>query len=339
MDRVRVRLLPCLVYLVLTLPFATLAQTSAPVPPSAPLTPEGQQAVREGDIAAQQQNYELAIRHFQDARTLAPGNPDVYKDLASAESKIPGHELRAAAWFGAYLAANPNAQDAAEVKEQIATLEAKSRSEISRLIASMQDAASQAGEHQAFQLGQIAGLWAETGDMTAAMKAADSIQDAHDKNGALVNIAERQVIAGDIAGAQKTADLIPDAYLKSVAEKTIADAQVAIGDIAGAQKTADLIQDAYWRSAAQKTIADRQAGVGSMNNSAAVANSTDWINILDNKYGEFTLDAGPFVDRAGYLTSLYTGDPLEDFYTLYSSVEELVKAQNVVDKMLKQQAG
>lgn len=337
----RLRLLTCLVCLVLALPFAALAQTSAAPLSPAPLPPEAQEALKEGIAATQQQDYVLAIHYFQDARNLAPGAPEIYKELGLAESKIPGHELRAIAWFGADLAANPNTQDVAEAKEQIDALDVKSRGNISHLIQTMHDAASQTGDYQAFELVEIAGLWAEAGDITAAMKAADSIQDAFEKSVALDSIAENQIEAGDIAGALRTNDLIENAYVKSLTQKAIAEAQVTAGDIAGAQKTADLIQDEYWKSEAQKTIADAQARAGSTNNRPALSAITlwDWLDKLDDPYVDGTLEADPFLDLTGYLTSLYTTDPQEDFYTLHDTAEHLIKAQNVIDKMLKQQAG
>lgn len=349
------RMLTCLGCLVLALPFATPAQTSATAPLPASLSPGAQQALKGGVTAEQRQDYGLAIRYFQDARTLAPRNPETYKDLALAESKIPGQELRAIAWFGAYLAVNPDAKNEPGVKEQIDVLVVRSRSNISRLIKAMHDAASQTGPNQGFQLGQIAGLWAEAGDVTAAMKAADSIQDPYDKDVALDNVAEGQIKAGDIAGALKTNDSIKDVYVKSLMQKSIAEAQVMTGDLAGAKKTADLIQDAHWRSEAQRSIADAQARAGSSSNSAsalAIARAPvqpailsitvyDWLNRLDDSSidDECALDADPFLDLAAYLTSQNTDDSRQVFYTLYDTAEQLVKAQNVIQKMLEQQLG
>jgi len=205
----------------------------------------------------------------------------------------------------------------------------------------MDDAASQAGTYQALELGQIAGLWAEAGDMTAARKAADSVQDTYDKNMALDNIAESQIRAGDIAGALRTGDLIESADVKSLAQKAIAEAQATAGDIAGAQRTADLIQDAHWKSEEQKAVADAQARASSTNNQPATLAITiyDWLDNLNDPYVDGALEADPFLDLKGYLKSQYTTDPQEDFYTLYDTVEQLVEAQNVIDGMLKQQVG
>src|SRR4029079_3179532 len=105
-------------------PCVSWAQTAS----GTSLPPDALDAFNKGVIAAKQnKNYPLAISYFQDARRLAPGVPMIYLNLGLAESKIPGRELRAIAWLGAYLEANPNAPNADAVKEQIDVLDVKSR--------------------------------------------------------------------------------------------------------------------------------------------------------------------------------------------------------------------
>src|ERR1019366_3576967 len=161
-------------------------------------------------LATQQQDYMLATRYFQDARKIAPDAPDIYYNLGLAEAKIPGRELRAISWFGAYLAANPKSTSTAAIKDQIAALDVKSQSNLSHLIQSAQDAASQIADDnsKAYNWGRVAGLWAESGDMTAAMKTADLIQDAGRKSQAQASIAEGQMSAGNFEGALETAGQI-----------------------------------------------------------------------------------------------------------------------------------
>src|SRR5262245_45266906 len=89
------------------------------------LPPDAQQALHKGLAAAKQQQWDIAIQNFQDARKIAPDAPEIFYDLGLAESKIAGRELRAVAWFGAYLAASPNAANAAAVKDFIAALRTK----------------------------------------------------------------------------------------------------------------------------------------------------------------------------------------------------------------------
>ena len=275
--------LTCLVYLSVALPAVALAQTSAPATAPAPLSADAKEAINKGILAAKQQDYQLAIRYFQDARKIAPDAPELYFDLGLAESKIPGRELRAIAWFGAYLAADPNAPNAAAVNDQIRALDVKSRSDVFHLIKSIQDQDVPVPPvsgfpafvpiMEAMQLATVAKLWASVGDFVAALKVTNLIQRPGQKSGTLSDIAEFQVKAGDIAGALnssaaalKIANKIPEAglmhYLKSLAQRSIAEAQVQAGDISGAQKSvaaalkiADQIPDAEQRSLAQTALA------------------------------------------------------------------------------------
>jgi hypothetical protein len=130
-----------LIFIFVTAPDAGWGQASAPAVPAAALPAAAQEALNKGIIAAKVPDYLLAIRYLEEARKLAPTAPVIFMNLGIAESKIPGRELRAIAWFGAYLAATPDAPNAAAVKEQIAVLEVKNQSNLSRLIKSVQEAA------------------------------------------------------------------------------------------------------------------------------------------------------------------------------------------------------
>ncbi|WP_332776322.1 tetratricopeptide repeat protein [Polaromonas sp.] len=291
------RLLLVTLCLSLAQPFAAVAQTNTPTP----LPPAAQEAIDKGIIAAKVPDYLLAIRYFDEARKLAPQAPVVYLNLGLAESRIPGRELRAMAWFGAYLAAYPDAPNAAAVKEQIGVLDVRNQSNVLRLIKTVQDASNQISDQDAAN--KISGsnkegvmvnkspasvykmpqLWVKAGDIASAQKAADLIQVKDDtslKSAAQWGIAKAQVKAGDIAGAQKTADLIQYAFWKSAAMEEVAKAQAEAGDIAGAQKTADLIQDARQKSWAQFFIARAQAEVGDI---AGAQKTADLIQGADDK--------------------------------------------------------
>jgi hypothetical protein len=69
----------------------------------AELPPDAQEAMKKGIMAAKEQEWEIAIQSFQEARKTAPIAPELFYNLGLAESKMPGRELRAIAWFGAYL--------------------------------------------------------------------------------------------------------------------------------------------------------------------------------------------------------------------------------------------
>jgi tetratricopeptide (TPR) repeat protein len=254
-----------LLFLGVTAPFFSLAQTTN----ETTLPPDAQEAVKKGIIAAKEQEWEIAIQSFQDARKIAPNAPAIYYNLGLAESKIPGRELRAIAWFGAYLAATPNAPNAAAVNDVIAGLQIKSQGNLDRLIQSVQDAAIKTiSDPRAYNnpntgLPVVAILWAETGDVATALKTADLIQDLQLKSTAQWLIGNAQVRTGDIAGAKKTFVLAMEtADPKWGNNEDIAAAQADAGDILGAQNTVNRMQDPFRKSLAQDDIAKAQTKTG-----------------------------------------------------------------------------
>jgi tetratricopeptide (TPR) repeat protein len=248
-------------------PLTAVAQTNAP----APLPPAAQEAFDKGITAAKEGGYVLAIRYLQEARKLAPQAPQIFRSLGAVETKIPGRELRAIAWYGAYLAALANAPDAAEVSKEIVRLEVKSEINISGLIKSVQDAASQvhSGGGYSNPLPSVVVLWAKAGDIAAALKTADSLDDEFEKSYALSATASAQAEAGDISGAQKTADLVARPLHKAGAQVAIGKAQIRARDIAGAQntfvaalKSADRSEDSNVITGTQTDIAVAQSEIG-----------------------------------------------------------------------------
>lgn len=91
----------------------------AAVPVWAGLPDKAQKAMNLGMAAAEKKDYLQAIRHFQDARAEVPEAPEVLFNIALAESKVPGREVRAIVWFGAYLAAYPYAEKADAGKSEL----------------------------------------------------------------------------------------------------------------------------------------------------------------------------------------------------------------------------
>jgi tetratricopeptide (TPR) repeat protein len=249
-------------------PVAAVAQTVAP----APLPPAAQEALNKGIIAAKVPDYLLAIRFFEEARKIAPEAPVIFLNLGIAESKMPGRELRAIAWFGAYLAASPDAPNAAAVREQIAVLDVKSQSNVSRLIKTAQDAASQlSGDKKRDGLWSVGELWARAGDITAALNTAGLVGSG-DRSDAYYKVSAVQAERGDIMGAQKTVDLIQVAWTRARAQSVIAEAQRKADDIAGAQttlasaqKTVDQIKEKHLKDDARRAIVEVQAKSGDIN--------------------------------------------------------------------------
>jgi tetratricopeptide (TPR) repeat protein len=261
--------------LLLAAMFAAPAFAQTPVPQ--PLPPEVQEALNRGVTAAKAQDYLLAIRYFEEARKLAANAPEVFYNLGLAESKIPGRELRAMAWFGAYLAANPKAPNAAAIRNEIEALDVRVVSTISRLIRQLQDL--YAKKYSQFNPGvlQIAGFWAEIGD-PQALQMVRGIMEGFPGQPVASSYAEAGYFeqaksaiqscpsdweygfrytaiylakAGDVPGAlevlnrwkpRQTDDQSKDeSYEKNEAVFGVAVFQVARGDVEGSRKTAALI--------------------------------------------------------------------------------------------------
>jgi tetratricopeptide (TPR) repeat protein len=253
------------------------AQTNPELPPTA------KAAFEKGLLAAQQQNYGLAIRYFNEARRTAPESaPEILFNLGLAESKLSGRELRAIAWFQAYLVANPKAANVSGVEQEIKTLEIRVESTMGKLAEMASQIARQLPNpsendlgDKAFDQRRIRGsalpcaakAQALYGDTAGALKTAGLAQLGSipgwddDQYLVLIQIVTAQLETGDIAGAQQTAAQISGADDRSRALQSIADAQAKAGNIAGAQQTAAQISGADDRSRALQSIADAQAKV------------------------------------------------------------------------------
>lgn len=235
------------------------------------LPPAAQESLNKGIIAAKLPDYLLAIRFFEEARKIAPQDPVIYLNLGLAESKIPGRELRAIAWFGAYLAAYPEASNAAAVKEQIAVLEVKNQSNVSRLIQTLQD--SPAKDYS--RIADVARLWADSGDYATALKTALLAGEIYGGS-AQSYITAVQAKAGDIAGALHTAGVVERLDYRSDAFLEIAFIQLERGDLEGfgttivlARRASDQILDGHTKWNKLNAIAELQVKAGAMDGAQA----------------------------------------------------------------------
>lgn len=241
-SALRRAILTTLLILVLE-PAAAWAQAAASGLPA-----QAQEALDKGVLSAKQQEYMLAIRFFQEALKFAPAAPILFFNLGLAESHIPGRELRAMTWFGAYLEASPTASNVAAVRSQIQALDIKSQGNLARLIRGAQDAAMQYGEPKSFDrnysLERVAALWARSGDIAAAVQIVNGIPDDYSKGRAQATIASELANAGDFTGAITTLNTIQQAEHRQNAQSSIAHAQLRSGDIVGAIQTTAGIVDA-----------------------------------------------------------------------------------------------
>jgi tetratricopeptide (TPR) repeat protein len=230
-----------LICLVLAWPLAA-AQTSFN-PALAPLTAEARENINKGISAAKESKYQVAVQYFQEARNTSPFAPEIFYNLGLAESRIAGRELRAIAWFGAYLASAPNMPNAAAVRKQIGVLDATATNNLTRLLKLILEQSSKPTiDKQA--LPYVAGALAGAGDFDGALKIVNQIPETDMQNSARKSVVLGLAEFGDLKHAQDLADKIVDPVEKIDVESKIAERQVALGDIEGARKSLALVLEA-----------------------------------------------------------------------------------------------
>lgn len=231
----------------------------------AELPPAAQTAVDNGIAAAKTQDYLLALRYFEEARKVAPMAPEIYYDLGLAESKIPGRELRAIAWFESYLAADKSATNAAAVSAQVNALDARSRDNVAKLLNSARQAAASNSRDESFTpyfLSEVARVAAEAGNVSFALQTVDLLSSAKDKDKTLKNIACAQADGGDFTGAVTNAAAIQDPYWLASTLNHIGGLQVKASNFSGALQTVQMMQTPDDKNSLRRTIAQAQADDG-----------------------------------------------------------------------------
>jgi hypothetical protein len=117
----------------------------------------------------------------------------------------------------------------------------------------------------------VAGLWAESGDTTTALRVVDLIQDQDQKELARQSVVKGQLNTGDIAGALRSVEQIKGVKNRSESQTGIVRAQITAGDMKGAhrratlvdvQKSVNLMQEPDAKCKAQVDIAAAQRDTG-----------------------------------------------------------------------------
>lgn len=276
----------------------------------APLTPEAQADVGQGIEAAKTADYLSAIAHFQDARRLAPEAPTVLFNLGLAESKIPGRELRAIAWFGAYLTALPQSGNAAAVRDQITKLRETSDSNISQLIQLYESAVVQADRRWKDNgLKQAAYMWALIRDYDAAWRADDKIEDPKWRDAVRLFIISAQAMKGDIDVALRSLDRVETQIVRDGALLQIATScfDYGYGDMTKALAIARKIQSPKSRAEAEEDLAKSEADAKTAKTAETEKTAQtveEWTELLDGE-----LNSELYLDMAGRLKRYRTGDP------------------------------
>lgn len=98
-----------------------------------PLPDIALEATRLGLEAVERRDWSAAIRHFREARSAAPEHPAVLFRLALAHDRA-GHALPAIAWYRAFLAVAPHANNANQIRDRIAQLEESNQEQAYQLV-------------------------------------------------------------------------------------------------------------------------------------------------------------------------------------------------------------
>lgn len=271
----------------------TFAATSSSLPAAA------QVAVNKGKSADAQHDYLAAIEHFQEALRHAPNAPELYFYLGVEESKIPGRELRAIAWLGAYLSLRGDGPGAAKVKNNIGNLQAAHRTTLLTVLKDVEKTARLAETNdRGPSFRDLARKLAEIGDFTSALQIAANLADLPDSQAEAYGwIAGVQLANADIAAALKTASLSAggqqakdDTYLRIVssqiasehagaletiarihhprnkdrARRIVSYFQARTDNVPSALQTVETIQDVDIRSSAWSDIAHVQVDAGDL---------------------------------------------------------------------------
>ena len=308
------------------------AQAARPVPAFAQLPPEAQQAIQNGKDAAQQKNYLSAIRYFEQARAMAPNAPEIYGYLGLTESKIGGRELRAVAWYGAYLAANPKAPNAA-VNNAIAELMKISDNNISALVKTWETA--------------VANM-PDSADRSPQQKNEDSVrnyevarlrclyQAIHGTNGdrrdfSFMDLGIWYAKYGSIEDAQRIAKTIPNPDMEGLVLLQIIVTQLRSGDMKAAKRTSKLIGDASVQEIAKNEF-NHAEEVRKYDEVTAGAAASDWAQLFESG-----LEGEMFTDLAASMHDKST-EPWEMLLQLSYVANNLGSMQRTIKRMLKAQA-
>ncbi len=262
------------------------------------LASKARRLMKKGVIAARLAHYHLAIRYFLAARKADPDDVTIYYNLGLAEAQLPGRELRAMAWLGAYLSANPAAPNARAIRDEIDLLDVKSQAEISHLLQTMHTAASKLRNPQFLSdhsdtynaLGEIAARYAQDGDMAHAREVIGEIKDSSNiyQGGAVASVVSAQVGVGDLTGAIRTISREPhDLYARDNSLESIISAAENIGNFRVAVEAAKMIKNQLIVAQQLENIAWREAQVGNI--SAAQKLAVHILNIPTRSDAEFQI--------------------------------------------------
>ncbi len=242
--------------------FALLAAAPTPSPAATParLPAPAEAAFDKGLIAAQSQEWLLAIRYFEEARRAAPEALDPLFNQAVAESRVPGRELRATALFKAHLALAGDGPGGDAVRAQLPALEVRTDATLAKLIEQARKAA--AAQPDYWWWWEIVTLQCLVGDFSGARQTAETL--ARDREAALVGVMQKQVEAGDVAGLEQSWEALVriaagrEKALVSRGALQVGLGRARAGDVEGAERMVGSVIEAGERLAILLAMASAQ---------------------------------------------------------------------------------
>lgn len=251
---------------------ATMAAVNFCLASEATRSPQAQEALARGFAMAQQQQWPLAIRYFRTAQSHAPTDGAVLFNLALAHDKAGGHDMVASAWYQAFLAAEPTAKSAPQVRKRLVDIEVASEIQIQRLLTTANQAVGQISDRAqaAPALDRIARAEAEAGDLVAAQRTVARIGDDSRASWALAQIAAAQAHGNSPARALAQARAVKVTSAQSWALAEIAIANAKRGDFAAALSTSGEITVDYEKAWTLSRICGLLARTGDIDGAAVL---------------------------------------------------------------------
>jgi hypothetical protein len=277
------------------------------------LPPAAQELFDKGLIAARIPDYPQAIGNFEEARKVAGDAPVLLYNLGLAESKIPGRELRAIAWFGAYLAVNPNAPNRTAIKDQIDALDVKTQINVEHLIDTLKEMLAKLPENfQDIANTRIAALYAGVGkdDEAAQLLASEYAKNFNDNEYKGNNRSVTELVINEFQAAGGVNSAQAQAWLLRLSRIDPEAANTLQGKLAEAQTAAVKMTEARKKMSAEERV-------------------KEWTNDLDSNFFSLYmvydtifpgLDAPFFLDLSGYLKFLSEGGQPPSDYNPYGNV-------------------
>jgi hypothetical protein len=257
-----------------------------------------QQARTAGREAFDRGDFPAAIGWFAQFRQQAPDALEPLYYLGAAESRIAGRELRAIAWYGAYLAARPAPANAAVVRAEIGRLRQRAHDTLLQLLGEMEKAARFAETPGAY-LQSVGWSLVDLGDLASARRIAAGLASSEEHQALIyTQIARAQSDAGDLDGALATLRLVDDKQpSKSDAQTQLANTWSA-RDPAATMRLIGQIADRRTKDRAFYQLGSRQAAARQWPAALATAAS---IQDAESRDGlKFAVIAG-IVETAGDL--------------------------------------